>query len=47
MKEEDIKRPDEATYDAWKVKPPCMRPLPFCSSLCPYYYECGEPEEDS
>lgn len=47
MKEEYIKRPDTATVDAWKVKPPCMRPLAFCSSLCQYWHECnGDDDED-
>lgn len=44
MKEKVTKRPDAATYDAWKIKPPCESALPWCSSGCPYWSECGELE---
>lgn len=36
----------DAVYDAWKVKPPCESLLPFCSSGCPYYDECGRPDDE-
>lgn len=46
MKEQDIKRPDAATRDAWKIKPPRESALHGCSSSCPYWPECSGFEDE-
>lgn len=37
---------NRATYDAWRIKPPCELEG-ICNRDCPYYDECGDsPRED-
>lgn len=42
-----MSKTNRSTRDAWKVTPPCTLEDGQCHIDCPYFYECGESDEEN